>query len=239
MKKLLTLIIVLNTITSTNAQTSNLENSLLWEVSGKGLKAPSYLFGTIHMLCEADYLLKPKVIAAFERSKTLSVEINMLDSLEMANAHKSLFSKTKMSEILSKNDAVELDSILQKDYNFNLKMADNFKPIGLISLMIMKAVGCPNIKMLDMELMKSAKTKGLKINNFETIAGQIEMLEKSTPIREIITQMKLNNEYTPLFAKMVQFYKSENITELDKLLKDRRFMNEAAEKIMLNDRNLD
>ncbi|MDV7395923.1 hypothetical protein RZS08_31315, partial [Arthrospira platensis SPKY1] len=26
------------------------ENSLLWEISGKGLAQPSYLFGTIHII---------------------------------------------------------------------------------------------------------------------------------------------------------------------------------------------
>jgi uncharacterized protein YbaP (TraB family) len=65
------------------------------------------------------------------------------------------------------------------------------------------------------------------------------MLDNATPINEIVNQMKIGNEYTPLFAKMVEYYKSENIMELDKLLKDRRFMNVEAEKIMLNNRNLD
>jgi uncharacterized protein YbaP (TraB family) len=239
MQKKLLLITIIFGLNYIHAQKPKLENTLLWEVSGKELRTPSYLFGTIHMLCEADYLVKPKVQAAFEKSKTLTVEINMLDSLEMANMQKVMFSKTKMSEILNKRDAFELDSILQKQFNYNLKMLDNFKPVGLISLMLMKAVGCSNIKMLDMEFMKSAKTKGLKINNLETIIGQMDMLEKATPINEIVNQMKIGNEYTPLFAKMVEYYKSENIMELDKLLKDRRFMNVEAEKIMLNNRNLD
>ena len=30
------------------------DNSLLWEISGNGLKKPSYLFGTFHILCKQD-----------------------------------------------------------------------------------------------------------------------------------------------------------------------------------------
>lgn len=30
------------------------ENSLLWKISGNGLTKPSYLFGTMHMLCAED-----------------------------------------------------------------------------------------------------------------------------------------------------------------------------------------
>lgn len=36
---------------TTNAQ--ELENSLLWKISGNGLEKPSYLFGTIHITCDA------------------------------------------------------------------------------------------------------------------------------------------------------------------------------------------
>jgi hypothetical protein len=28
-----------------------LSNTLLWQISGNGLKQPSYLFGTMHILC--------------------------------------------------------------------------------------------------------------------------------------------------------------------------------------------
>jgi uncharacterized protein len=239
MNKLITAITLIVSLNFLNAQSPKLENTLLWEVSGNGLNAPSYLFGTIHMLCEADYLVKPKVQSAFNRCQSLTVEINMLDSLEMANMQKAMFSKTKMSEILSQKEAAELDSILKKNFQFNLKMVDNFKPIGLISLMMMKAVGCANIKMLDMELMKTAKAKDLKIKNLETIMSQMEIMEKAIPVGEVVAQMKLGHEYAPLFSKIVEYFKSENISELDKLMKDKRFMNEEAEKIMLIDRNLD
>jgi uncharacterized protein len=239
MKKLIPLIIIMILGFYIKSQTQSIEKSLLWEVTGKGLKAPSYLFGTIHMLCENDYLIKPKVLKAFDSCKSLAVEINMLDTLEMLNAQKMMFSNTKISEALSKRDAYELDSILKKDFNLNLATVDNYRPIGLISMMVMKAASCSNIKMLDMELMQLANSKEMKILNFETILGQMDMLEKATPIGEIVTQMKLGNEYSPLFSEMVGHYKDENIMELDRILKDKRFMNEDAEKIMLTDRNLD
>ena len=34
------------------------ENSLLWEISGKDLSTPSYLYGTIHMIDKDDFFLK-------------------------------------------------------------------------------------------------------------------------------------------------------------------------------------
>jgi uncharacterized protein YbaP (TraB family) len=36
---------------SITAFSQNNNNTLLWKISGNGLEKPSYLFGTIHMLC--------------------------------------------------------------------------------------------------------------------------------------------------------------------------------------------
>ena len=51
MRKLLFIFISFLTILKLDAQ--ELENSLLWEISGNGIEKSSYLFGTIHMTCDA------------------------------------------------------------------------------------------------------------------------------------------------------------------------------------------
>ena len=42
-----------------------LENSILWEISGNGLKQSSYLYGTYHLLCPNDFKIKEKALNAF------------------------------------------------------------------------------------------------------------------------------------------------------------------------------
>ncbi|MCA6473216.1 MAG: TraB/GumN family protein, partial [Chitinophagaceae bacterium] len=44
-------------------------NALLWEISGNGLTQPSYLFGTIHMICKEDFVLSDIVKEKFNASK--------------------------------------------------------------------------------------------------------------------------------------------------------------------------
>lgn len=55
-------------------KSSKTENSLLWEVSGNGLSKPSYVYGTIHMICAGDYFLSEKTKKAFETSDKLVLE---------------------------------------------------------------------------------------------------------------------------------------------------------------------
>lgn len=88
MKKIVSLsisVILLVFGVKTQAQTSpKLENSLLWEVSGNGLSKPSYLYGTIHMICSSDYFLTDKTKKALESAEKLVLEINFSDPKEMS-----------------------------------------------------------------------------------------------------------------------------------------------------------
>ncbi len=55
------------------------KKTLLWEVSGSGISSPSYLFGTIHLMC-ADELKMPDIVKGkFDSSKQLFLEIDMDD----------------------------------------------------------------------------------------------------------------------------------------------------------------
>jgi uncharacterized protein YbaP (TraB family) len=57
-----------------------LENSLLWRVSGRGLKSASYLFGTMHSLCPQDAVLPAKVALALDSTAHVLMELDMDDS---------------------------------------------------------------------------------------------------------------------------------------------------------------
>lgn len=58
-----------------------LEKSLLWEISGNGLSTPSYLFGTIHMICAEDFVWDERMERAFVRAEKLVMEVDM-DEIE-------------------------------------------------------------------------------------------------------------------------------------------------------------
>ena len=48
----------------TPKKTNPSENTLLWRISGKGIAKPSYLFGTMHMLCADDIQLSDSLTNA-------------------------------------------------------------------------------------------------------------------------------------------------------------------------------
>lgn len=64
---------------SQKKNTNENENALLWEISGGQLKEPSYLYGTIHMICPADFRMSDLLKKKFESSTNLFLELDMDD----------------------------------------------------------------------------------------------------------------------------------------------------------------
>ncbi|MER3465206.1 MAG: hypothetical protein C4329_13135 [Chitinophagaceae bacterium] len=52
-------------------------DTLLWRISGKNLSKPSYLFGTIHMLCADDVQLSDSLKKAIAKSDRVYLELDM------------------------------------------------------------------------------------------------------------------------------------------------------------------
>src|SRR5687768_7192516 len=84
--------------------TSN--KTLLWKISGNGLEKPSYLYGTIHMICAEDARLSKNMKKAIRDADEVYLEVNLDDMMEML----SVLGKLKMNgdttleDLLSKED---------------------------------------------------------------------------------------------------------------------------------------
>ena len=110
------------------------EGGLLWRVSGNGLKSPSYLFGTNHVM-SGDFLDSiPRFFEVLDSVKQLAVESDYsnpkdLDSQKQQN--KFLPPDTTYLDLLDSKELAILDSILLTYSTVNLvKM--NFNPNFLL-----------------------------------------------------------------------------------------------------------
>lgn len=238
MKKRIILAIASVFILSATASAQTTSNSLLWEISGDDLTAPSYIFGTFHMMCEEDFEIKPKTIHALEKTKALFLELNYSDPNEIQEMQKMMQAEKKLSEQLSEKKAEELNDVL-KSYQLTLDQVDHYSPQALYSLISLKAITCPptSMKLLDIEIMQLALSAEKSVQGLETVADQIDFLGRAYDLEDAIEQLALGDDYGLIFEDMVTLYKEENLSELDQLLKDPKFMNAEQEKWMLTVRN--
>ncbi|MGU3376726.1 TraB/GumN family protein [Chryseobacterium sp. M5A1_1a] len=225
------------TATAQNKNTDN-DNSLLWEVSGNGLSKPSYIVGTFHILCNKDFDIKPKIWNALNASENFVMEINYTDQNEIAAMQKMMSADKKISEQLTSEEAKELDKTLA-DYGTNLKNVDSSSPQALYALISMKAIPCPpnEMKMYEVELLKTALKNKKSVNGLEKVDDQSHAIGEAYNLKEVISQLKLGNEYAIVAQKMTEAFKNEDLKNLDLLMKDPKFMNKKQEKLVLTDRN--
>ncbi|GAA6768987.1 TraB/GumN family protein [Flavobacterium sp. CGRL1] len=235
-KLFITAFILFGLKTQAQPQSPKLENSLLWEVSGNGLSKPSYLYGTIHMICSSDYFLTDKTKKAFESSEKLILEINFSDPKEMSQMQQLAMGKEPLSKKLTSEQLAKLDDILKKTTGMTVKQVDSFSLLTIMSLISMKTFGCTDLKFYEMEFIEQAKKKNIEIGGLESVKDQFVILENAYTNDEIIAM--LDESVPEETAKLVSTYKDENIESLYDITTDERFTSKKTKKIILDERNL-
>ena len=83
-------------------------NSLLWEISGKGLEKPSYLFGTFHMMCRDDISFSKNLVSSLQQADAIYLEMDLGDPENTIGALK----------LMKMNDGETIKNLLsESDYN--------------------------------------------------------------------------------------------------------------------------
>jgi len=238
MKKLAAALAFMGYVVHLNAQVP-MEKTLLWEVTGKGITKPSYLFGTIHLMCP-DELKMPEIVKQkFDNTKQLYLEIDMDDP----NLMKDMMSGMKMSDTStieglmgSKFDS--LDSIFQSATGFSLKMMNSAKPFLLMSMIYPSLLGCQPQSWED-AFQNMAKEKNMEIKGLERVQDQIDVFEK-IPYKvqsDMLAKMLQNLDSSKIeFAQMMDVYKHKDINKLHQMTIDDKDFGEY-EGTLLNDRN--
>lgn len=221
---------------SSNAQTPKVENSVLWEVSGNGLTKPSYLFGTIHMICGKDFVMKPKATEAFSKTSKLALEINMDDPNEMNVIQQMAMGKEPLSKKLTAEQIAKLEEVLQKSGGVSLAQVDNFTLETIMSLLFMKSFGCPDLKFYEMEFISKANESKKPIVGLEKAAEQMILLDKSFTDDELISYLQQIN--ADMSNTMIKDYTSEDINGLYAMTTDKEMMSVNTKKILLDNRNM-
>ena len=215
------------------------DKTLLWEVSGKGITKPSFLFGTIHLMC-TDELKMPKIVEEkFNTSGTLFLEIDMDDPNMMKDMMSGMQMKDSSTlENLMGNKYDSVSSVFQKKTGMPLRMLNTAKPFLLMSMLYPAILQCTPISW-ESVFQKMAKEKGIAIQGLERLEDQMNIFDK-IPYKvqsDMFVKMLLNIDSSKKdFDNMLQVYKKKDINELNILTNKEEDFGEYT-NILLDDRN--
>ena len=222
-----------------NAQ--ELEKSLLWKISGNGLKKPSYLFGTIHLTCDSS--LDANTLNALETTEQLYLELDMDDKSIQMKLMKLMMMKdgAKLSTLLSPEDFKILDEFMKKNLNMSAKLFDSFKPFMISSMLFPKMLDCKS-QSVESELMKITKEQNEEIFGLEKAEDQMKVFDEISyqdQADELLKTVKDNLEKDKKeFQEMITIYQNKDIEGMLKMMSDSdNKITSENQEILLNDRN--
>ena len=195
-----------------NAQTE--KKSLLWKISGNGLTKESYLFGTIHIACDAT--LSQKVLTALDKTSQLCLELDMDDPSMQVQMMKLMMMKdgVTIESLMSAEDFKMVDEFFKKQSGLSLKMMNTIKPFALSAMLYPKMLDCP-MQSFENELMKVAKEQNEETIGLETFSEQLAVFDAipyQAQVDELIKSAKsdLARDKKEL-NEMLELYKTEDI----------------------------
>lgn len=222
--------------------------SLLWEITGKGISKPSYVYGTIHMIPAADYFLPKGTLTAIDNCDEMYFEIDMKDMSDMSSLM-GMMNKIFMKDGLTLKDLLTTEEYkMANDYfskmGLPMLMLERIKPMFLSAFAMadMKpgAMQDGKIKSYEMEFYEMAKEKNMKTGGLETIEFQIAVFD-SIPYKDqakmLMETLKSGDSENDEFKKMVDIYKKQDVEAMIEMMSSGASDLGEHEDILLTKRN--
>lgn len=220
--------------TLTNAQS---DASLLWKIEGNGLEQPSYIYGTIHMICQDDYIMTPIIQNSLESVEAYYAEIDFSNPTELLQLQAAIVAEEPLSERFDQKTYQELTKLL-KSMDIEIDEVENLSNTALISAIGTKTFPCKDLKAYELEFLQMAIASGKQTGGLETVSQQLELLNKSiTPenLIEMLQEVSING--TDETQKLVKHYKEHNIDIFVELMKENSYMDAEIYDELLVQRN--
>ena len=223
-------------------KTNNDNNTLLWEISGNGLKAPSYLFGTFHLMCKDDIHFSENLQAAVSRVNEVYLELDLDDPATMLGAMNllTMHDGKQLKDFFTVTEYKRITDFFKDTIRMSLDLFQNMKPFFLESLLYPKMLPCKRTSGVEEQLMQVAKKNNKAIKGLETMAFQAAVFDSipyAEQAKELLKTIDSIASYRNFFDTMVTVYKSQQLDEIEKMFSKSEFGMGDNQDILLNKRN--
>ncbi len=228
--------------------TQSLDQGLLWKIEGNGIKDPSYLFGTIHIIPKEDYFLPKGLEESFNKVKKVFFEID-IDQMNDPSTMMGIYDKIFMNNDTSLTDLVSVEDyeklrVFFENIGFPLSMVDRMKPMFLSALAGVdgnpNALKDGNYKSYELELSELAKNKNLETEGLESLEFQLSIFDSipyNVQAKMLLESVSSTGENEDQMKQMYQNYKLQNLNALNQSISKEDQSLQPYLEMMLYNRN--
>jgi uncharacterized protein YbaP (TraB family) len=214
-------------------------NSLLWEISGNGLKQKSYLFGTIHLIKKEDFFFPAVFEKTLRKTDKLVMEINLGDMLGQLNAmtKMTMDSNRTLEDLYTEEEYAFIKKTAKDSLDVNIGQFESMKPIFVQQSLITSSIFGEETKSYELHLMTLALKNGIGLDGLETAAEQMSILDSiSLEDQADMLLESLQNLHATRHSldDMVKQYKAQNLDSLYALFEKEENMDEFQGSLLDN-----
>lgn len=217
-------------------------NTVLWEVSGKGLATPSYLLGTFHLLCKEDVHFSDALKQAVMNASAVYMELDMDDITTILGGLNMMQMKNgkKLKDLFTAEEYKRVESFFKDSLKTSLGFYQGTKPMMLTSLIYPKLMECKTVSGVEQQLAKLAKENKKELLGLETLAFQASVFD-SIPYEaqavELLKTIDSLQRSKRFFDSMVSAYKNQDMAAMERMMNDKDYGMEDKQDMMLDNRN--
>lgn len=223
------------------------DNSLLFRVSGKGIKKCAYLYGTIHDICEEDVDLRPETLKALSKSKQVFFEVNINDPKEqlIGRLGLSLPSDSSLRMMLTDEEFNYATRFFADSLHLDIEQYESIRPMLLFGVIYKNVYDCLTTLPYEKILMAQARLQKKEIKGLDKTIEMVHMYDKIPVKKQAYNFMHALHTYNPramgrAYRKMFDAYKANDLRSLTAIIFDDKVMSvyvKGLEDLLLTERN--
>ena len=226
----------------TNTGRTTLTNTLLWRISGKNLAKPSYLFGTMHMLCADDIELSDSLKNAIRSADRVYLELDMDNLFEMMGAmtHMAMRNDTTLADLLSESDYKKVKDYFTEHVSMiPFSMLQTYKPLLAASTIMEQSNKCDHLIAMEELIMQQAKENNKEIKGLETMNYQLSIFDsipykvQAKQLVEMINNMNKSEDDKDM-EELTNAYRRQELLKMEELTKKDAGIRDFANLLLYN-----
>jgi uncharacterized protein YbaP (TraB family) len=220
--------------------TNKSATSVLWEVSGKELQRPVYLFGTFHLMCDGEMPFADTLEVLLKASDALILEMDLDDPATALGGMMGMQMKNgkTLRDFLTTAEYQRISNYFQDTLRMNLKFWERMMPVLLEPMLMMRWMQCAKVVSPETILMDWIKKDGKPVLGLESITDQKAVLEKiplEDQARSLLGTIDSMAIQKVEFQRMKSAYVTQQLDVLEVMSDD--LSSSEIKTAMLDDRN--
>jgi uncharacterized protein YbaP (TraB family) len=216
--------------------------TMLWELSGPGIKQASFLYGTFHLMCPGDIRVSSALRSVCRQVDRIYMELDMDDPSAMLGmmAEMNMKDGKRLSDLLPEKEYDRLSVFFRDSLKMPFAMLQTAKPMILASLMYPKLSGCNASAGMETAIMKLAKENKKEIRGLETFAFQAALFDSipyEEQARELMQMVDSMTQQKKNFDTMTAIYLRQDLDGLASLIEKPEYGLMQQQDLLLGQRN--